>query len=146
MEKHSLAVKTSHSEPSQTGDILLEYANTLLVVVMFQAPRSKIHCAVHSELVFACCASPRRTELDVSAFTTPAGPATRSSKRLTRASKMDLVSSLGTSFDLTGKWLISAVHGESCVNKVSANGQVAGSPSGKSDNAGSSDVFTRRSE
>ncbi|OWZ12043.1 hypothetical protein PHMEG_00014856 [Phytophthora megakarya] len=56
------------------------------------------------------------------------------------------VSSPGTSFDSTGKWLSSAVHGDSCVFKASVSAssrQVAGSTSGKSDNACSSDVFTR---
>ncbi|KAK1947302.1 hypothetical protein P3T76_001312 [Phytophthora citrophthora] len=61
-------------------------------------------------------------------------------------SGMDSVSSTGTSFDLTGKWLSRAAHGDSCTIKASvsaSSGQVAGSPSGKSDYACSSDVFTR---
>ncbi|OWZ13737.1 hypothetical protein PHMEG_00012890 [Phytophthora megakarya] len=52
----------------------------------------------------------------------------------------------GTSFDFTGKRLSSAAHGDFCVIKASASassGQVTGSQSGTSDNACSSDVFTR---
>ncbi|OWZ07936.1 hypothetical protein PHMEG_00019601 [Phytophthora megakarya] len=59
---------------------------------------------------------------------------------------MDSVSLPGTSFDFAGKWFSSTAHGDSCVIKASAsasNGQVAGSPSGKSDKACTSDVFTR---
>ncbi|OWZ15337.1 hypothetical protein PHMEG_00011036 [Phytophthora megakarya] len=68
----------------------------------------------------------------------------RSSSKSKRG--IDSASSSDTFFDVTGKWLSSAVHGDSCVINASvsaSHGWIAGSPSGKNDNACSTDVFAQ---
>ncbi|OWY94056.1 hypothetical protein PHMEG_00036326 [Phytophthora megakarya] len=58
---------------------------------------------------------------------------------------MDSVNAQSTPFDFTGKWLSSGAREllRDQGQASASSGQVVGSPSGKCDNACSSDVFTR---
>ncbi|POM79088.1 Hypothetical protein PHPALM_3310 [Phytophthora palmivora] len=118
----------------------------VFVVLIFQAPRSKIQRCVRPSQAFTCCASPRRNECYVNACVTPAALDTRSSSRFTWVSEVYGAKFREAATATSCKLSIKATDGAAWVMRAIAiawSGYVTNSASGKSEGPCSSDVFIR---